>query len=1266
MKKIGIDIGSSTIKLVLINDGILKKTMVVHHYGKISDTIVSVLQQTEAEEAAVAIMGQQARGLTSFMEYKEEVPCIVEGLKFAGITKGSIIEIGAQSSKFITGIDKSAPEFSGNEHCAGGTGSFFEDQMHRLGLRIEDYSEMIKDAASIPRLSGRCSVFAKTDIIHRQQEGVSVPDILRGLCYAMIRNFKATIVQNANVEKPLYLCGGVSKNAGVREAIIDLFKLKKEELIVHKYALCFGAIGAALNAKKVHKTDEIIERIKEQNLSICTHVLEKLPESPDIYTRDPEKQKMLSDSKPVLGIDIGSTSTDLVLMGESGQLYDYLYLRTKGDPESAVKTGLDIFRERYGQLSFAAVGVTGSGRERIGRIIGADCIKDEITAQAKCASVFTKGVDTVFEIGGQDSKYISLKNGSVVDFQMNKICAAGTGSFVEEQAIRLHIPMEQYGKLAVAAENPVDLGERCTVFMETSISSALSEGVPKEDIAAGLCHSIIKNYLYKVVNNKPVGNYIVLQGGVCYNPGIVAAFKAVYGDRIHVSPYFSISGAVGAALLAKEENKSGYSKFHGFVEAENGVEEQLSDEILKNIAFYNKPKEIFFDDYDDTIDPEKKTVGIPFVLMMHKFFPLANAFFKRLGFNVVLSDMTNEKIILKAQEKAQGETCYPVKLIYGHFQQLIEKGVDYIFMPRIHTLKHEVSMLEHNYACSYMQEAPAMIARAMELEKKGITLLSPVFDLDFGQKAMAASMIGLGKILNRSVPLCMKALLDGAQIIRKYDKAIEAQGRTLLENIRPDEKVLVIITRTYGINDDVLNMDIPMMLLKKGYKVITLSHLPAHDLDISKDHPNLYWPFGQHIISGAKIVAGSPNLYAVYLTSHGCGPDTMLSHLFREEMGDKPYLQVEVDEHFSKVGVITRIEAFLNSLDAIENRSLPSETKSTVITQQIFVTDHMDKSDRILIPNFGIYSEYLHRYFTKLGYAAEIVKINRGRNLELGRSVTDSKEYYPFTALADEVLGSEQKGIYLVPSTKGAEADGQYAYALSAILKREGITGKRIFAPVLEDIPERTTDFDALFRAIVAADLNTNGYGSSDDFSEIPEWDELDEIACKEISDRRATIGLVGEPWVLSSLAKPQEEKIAENFHIVKAGIADYLLFLWIKQGGKGRRIAAVKKQLGRIRSILGNNGIYSDMDQLRDTAERTGLSLCDAGNIAYRFSKAVDMSIHCKGVIQMAPRYENISIIMENLKLKNYCMSPYYHLALDGDFDEASERKLDSFLYYV
>lgn len=538
MLSLGMDIGTSTVKLVLLRDGAMAKQWMAVHHGRPFACLkkgLSALELDADTPFSLCVTGsnteallEQAPDIPSF----GDIPAVVEGVRQIVPQAGSVIEIGSQGARFITDLQSRAPQFAVNEHCAGGTGSFFEDQMSRVGCKLEDYSSLVEQAQSVPRLSGRCAVFAKTDIIHRQQEGAATPDILLGLCYAMIRNYKATIVRRLPVCKPVVFCGGVTCNTGVIRAIREVFGLTEEELIVPEFARYEAALGAALKASgsfTLRQLNDSLDRTRTTHHTVGT--LPKLELRPGTSLAEPNATKIIPEGGCALGIDIGSTSTDLVLVGADGELVDFQYLRTAGDPEGAVRKGLASIRQRFGDIRFTAVGVTGSGRERVGKRIGADAVRDEITAQAKGAAHWVPEVDTVFEIGGQDSKYISIQNGEVVDFQMNKICAAGTGSFVEEQAARMGIPLAEFGPLALSSEHPASLGERCTVFIETAIASASAEGISRADIAAGLCHSIVQNYLHKVVGSKPVGQHIVLQGGVDYNPGIVAAFQSAYGDR---------------------------------------------------------------------------------------------------------------------------------------------------------------------------------------------------------------------------------------------------------------------------------------------------------------------------------------------------------------------------------------------------------------------------------------------------------------------------------------------------------------------------------------------------------------------------------------------------------------------------------------------------------------------------------------------------------------------------------------------------------------
>lgn len=1289
MLSLGMDIGTSTVKLVLLkNQEIEKQWMAVHHGNPFVclKKGLSTLELAMDTPFSLCVTGSNTEALLeqdSAIPSLGDIPAIVEGVRWIIPQVGSVIEIGSQGARFITDLQSRAPQFSVNEHCAGGTGSFFEDQMSRVGCRLGDYSSLVEQAQSVPRLSGRCAVFAKTDIIHRQQEGAATPDILLGLCYAMIRNYKATIVRRLPVCKPVVFCGGVTCNTGVIRAIREVFGLTEEELIVPEFARYEAALGAALKASgsfTLRQLNDSLDRTLTTHHTVGT--LPKLELRPGTSLAEPNATKIIPESGCALGIDIGSTSTDLVLVGADGELVDFQYLRTAGDPEGAVRKGLASIRQRFGDIRFTAVGVTGSGRERIGKRIGADAVRDEITAQAKGAAHWVPEVDTVFEIGGQDSKYISIRDGEVVDFQMNKICAAGTGSFVEEQAVRMGIPLAEFGPLALSAEHPAALGERCTVFIETAIASAAAEGVSQAEIAAGLCHSIVQNYLHKVVGSKPVGQHIVLQGGVDYNSGIVAAFQSAYGDRVQVSPCFSISGAYGVALLAQEAVGDAPSQFVGFDSPAQAADDSRSAEIQKNIDFYKQADKLLLEGYTGKRNPRKKTVGVPFALMIHKFFPMANAFFTSLGFNVVLTDPTSEETIRLAQQTAQGETCYPVKLIYGHMQQLIDQKVDYIFLPTIHTMKHEKSRVKHNYGCVYMQTAAASIAKALDIESKGITLLSPVFDLDFGQEAMASAMLGLSKILGIQKPFCAKALLSGAMAVRRHTAAVEKQGKALLATLRPDDKVLVLITRNYGVSDPILNMGIPELLLERGYKVITLSHLPGHALDISDEYDNLYYPFGQHILSGAKLIAHHPNLYAVYLTNHGCGPDTMLSHLFKQEMGDKPYLQIEVDEHFSNVGVITRIEAFLNSLSHRPVEVLP---KDFVLEQVEIHPCHLpavpEKDFPLWLPPLGEYTASLTGYFRAQGVDAHALPHLSAHALSLGRAETGAKEYLPFPALLGGILAQQEvdpaPAQFLIPQTQGAEADGQYARVIRAVLDRRGNQSAKLVSPMLETLPATAQDRDALFRALLAGDIlyaapAAMRAGIAAAWDTLPGWAQLHKAAV-EIGKRPVTgrrLAAVGTPLCLTELDSGVLSTLeAEGSQLLRAPLSEALWFLWKDNMDANKPCAQWLEQMAQemqtIGAELGTHSAFAqDTAALFETAD-TAMPHFAGGNARYRYAKAVELSGRADAVLTLAPRYENAAMILDMRGLRDACNAPLFQLSLDNDWDETAWSRLSSFLYY-
>ena len=1327
MYYMGIDIGASSVKVAAVDAGgtVLRVIRRAHKGSPLpclramlaeladgsADRSLSLSAQACGGVVATGSGADMLRALVPGLRVLEEVPALVKGVRALAPQAASVIGMGAQSGVFATGFAHgSAPEFAMNESCAAGTGSFFEDQMQRLGLPLESYSDLVARAQSVPRLSGRCSVFAKTDIIHRQQEGVPVEDILQGLCHATVKAFKATIVRNLPVEKPVALAGGVLENAGVVRAVREVFDLAEGELLADEKLVCAQAVGAALAAAEGAGGRDG-ERIAAgaasdasaglASLASLRSALEgtqaaqaddlpRLPQLPQVdcvpncgFALAPSPWNpqgspareggavprsavvdALEQGAPVpvaLGVDVGSTSTNLVLASTDGVLLDAQYLRTRGNPKQAVRDGLASLAQRVGDRAcVVAAGVTGSGRTMIGKLIGADAVRDEITAQARAAAAADSQVDTVFEIGGQDSKYISLVAGQVADFQMNKVCAAGTGSFVEEQAARLGIALPDYGSLALSAEHPVELGERCTVFMETAINAALAKGATKSEVAAGLCLSVVRNYLHKVVNAKPVGQRIVLQGGVAYNPAIVAAFRAYAGESLTVSPWFAVSGAVGAALLAAESQgvlepvQNGGSADEQGEELDTGAmsnqhaprqanvrsnfkgwdlsgashETRHIDpaEIAANRAFFHKVDEMFLEGYDPTRDPAKKTVGIPRCLMLHKLFPMANAFFKQLGFNVVLTDASDEETVRLAQASAQGETCYPVKLVHGHMAQLLDMDVDYVFMPSVHTIRHLRSTVPHNYACTYMQSIPAIVASELDYEGHGITLLNPLMNLDFGQGAMAEVMLQVGAQLGRTPQETARAMLAGGFAVTEFTRKTEELGDQLLAGLKPGERVIVLITRNYGIVDPALNMGIPDMLLDRGWKVITVSHLHAHDLGISADYPGVVWPFGQHILSGAKLVRRDPRLFAVYLTNHGCGPDTMISHLFAEEMGSKPYLHIEMDEHYSKVGVETRVEAFLNAIEHYEAADLRGTPTSWRVVNS--ACEPLREGELAGLPSFGPYGPLAAQWLRDQGIPVREL-VPTPTTLELGRKECTSKEYYSFASLLGVSLaaavdvgaaarleggaqacgegagavdgpyaerdaaaaavasaeGGWRVGQLLLPSSQGGEADGQFDRVIRSVLDAKGHGDVRVVAPDVELLPCNVADLEGLFVHVLAGDVVWAAAPAAR-----PALQEafakphltLEDVLTAASAAReswqdvpvapRKTLALVGE-WPLvvgDELTGGLFARLeGEGYRAMRAPFAEYLLFVWEDGCDEARH----GKVVGGLMPMLGETG---------------------------------------------------------------------------------------------
>ncbi|MCK5694374.1 MAG: hypothetical protein KAI08_16030, partial [Bacteroidales bacterium] len=533
------DIGSISINTVVMdNDGKVIEERYDYNHGKPFDKLKEILDELEQRYSRdqfghISCTGTGGKLAAELVggTYVNEIVAQSTSVSRLHPEVRTIIEMGGEDSKLIfmdevDGNNSRLSDFELNTLCAAGTGSFLDQQANRIGISIEnEFGELSLMSEDPPRIAGRCSVFAKSDMIHLQQIATPVHDIVAGLCFAVARNFISSLGRGKTIKFPVMFQGGVSSNIGMVRAFRDLLGTKDSELLIPEHNTSMGAIGAVLN----HLEEGKEEKTGEKAAYLGTGELDKHihgeksrgksfePLTPPEMDIRKEVYQIPESDKPYevyLGLDIGSLSTNVVLIDDQNRVIARRYLPTASKPLEAIRRGMsEIYEEIGSRVVVKGAGTTGSGRYLTGDFIGADLIRNEITAQATAAIVFDPKVDTIFEIGGQDSKYISIDNGVVVDFEMNKVCAAGTGSFLEEQAEKLDINIiEEFGDMALGACNPAGLGDRCTVFMESDLNAFQQKGVEKENLVGGLAYSIVHNYIQKVVRKKRIGEHILFQG----------------------------------------------------------------------------------------------------------------------------------------------------------------------------------------------------------------------------------------------------------------------------------------------------------------------------------------------------------------------------------------------------------------------------------------------------------------------------------------------------------------------------------------------------------------------------------------------------------------------------------------------------------------------------------------------------------------------------------------------------------------------------------
>ena len=996
---VGIDAGSVSLNCIVINHEkeIVYEFPYERHLGRVEEKVLTLIQGLyerfgQERIRSVSFTGNHGKKLGEELGtfYEFETISQVLGAVFLRPDVKTIISMGGQETALlqINHYDSGweLEYFNTNGPCASGTGSFIDQQAQRLATTIytrktdfipDEIDKILADFIKLglksqrpANVACRCTVFTKSDMIHLQNKGEKLEDIIYGLHVGNARNYMSTIVSNRALEEPILFIGGLSLN----DLQVKAFRSYFPGLIVPPHNTSIGALGVALGALESGMEDRVDPDVLKTGgfkSKVSVPVAPRLALKQTIFpeTNEIRKKSLRKKTRVYLGIDVGSTTTKYALINEDREIIHKTYVPTQGKPIEVTQRLLSCIRDDIGKsIEIVGTATTGSGRNVVGDFLNADLIIDEITAHARGAVEICPEVDTIFEIGGQDSKYISIANTYPLDFDMNKVCAAGTGSFLHELANKYGINIVgEFQEIALSSDRPVKLAERCTVFMESDLVSYHQKGVERKNLIAGLCYAIVYNYLNRVVGKRKIGHKVMFLGGPSLNKGVVAAFENILGRGLLVPRHREVLGAYGAAVSVQEkmrleERRSTFRGLDSAIKDRMEYTEKIcrADPHCHNrckLKVYNfdgrrsiwggecgryeltrgtgPRKENFFKlrqevwqsymagVYTDLQDEplmeidNRPTVGMQRALYGHQLGIMWAHFFDRLGFRLVMSPPTNAHISGTGTEIIAAETCYPVKVSHGHIKELAGK-TRYLFLPSIINMPTPEPS-EAGYYCPMSQSNSYMVRMALELDPSSV--LSPVIHLKYDPELLALEISGqIQSKLGASGAEIKKALYHALDRHNRFVTELYRRGQKILEDRDPDEPIVVVTGRPYNLYDERLNLRLGRNLSKIGVTALPMDFIDVSSVDLS-DFPSMYWGLGAQILRVARFIKERPNCFGLHLTNFGCGPDSFIEHFYKYIMGDKAYLILELDEHSAVAGVMTRLEAYRNVIENTMQKS---------------------------------------------------------------------------------------------------------------------------------------------------------------------------------------------------------------------------------------------------------------------------------------------------------------------------------------------------------
>lgn len=975
---LGVDVGSTTAKIVILNENDeIIYSRYERHLSNIKDTIVNLIDDAYSKignlSVSVAVTGSGGMAVAEWlnMPFVQEVIAGTKTVERFFPEADVVIELGGEDAK-ITYFDGTIEQRM-NSSCAGGTGAFIDQMASLLKTDALGLNELSKNHKVIYPIAARCGVFAKTDIQPLLNEGTAKEDIAASIFQAVVNQTISGLACGRPIKGNVAFLGGpLYFLPELRKRFIETLNLKDEEVIVPENSQLAVAIGAALSAKndEITTLKDLRDKVHTLPYKVKNDVerLRPLFADEDEYKEFKERHKgidvLKKDIKDArgglfLGIDAGSTTTKLVLIDEGGAIVHSYYGSNEGNPlNSVIRVLLDIYEKMPDGAYIANSTVTGYGESLIKAALMVDIGEIETIAHYKASEHFLPGVDFILDIGGQDMKCIRIRDGVIDSIMLNEACSSGCGSFLETFASSLNMSIDEFTEAALKAQNPVDLGSRCTVFMNSRVKQAQKEGASLGDISAGLSYSVIKNALYKVIkirDPKELGEKIIVQGGTFLNDAILRSFELITGRNAVRPQIAGLMGAYGAALIAKERYSGGVStiftkdKLESFsVEVSNGRCNKCTNRCLLTINKFNDGrefisgnrcergagKEIAKNDIPNLYDYKYKkifgykplsegeayrgTIGIPRVLNMYENYPLWFTFFTKLGFRVILSDRSSKKLYESGMDTIPSDSaCYPAKIVHGHIVNLINKGIKTIFYPCIPVEQNIYEDADNHYNCPIVSSYAEVIRNNMDvLKEKDILLLSPFLALDDKEK-LAKRLYEELKAFGVSKGEVENALKEAFDEDKRIKDDIARKGEEVLKYLRDTGKRgIVLAGRPYHLDPEI-NHGIPEIITSLGVAVLTedsVAHLGKLDRKLRVVDQ---WMYHTRLYAAASFVADSENLELVQLTSFGCGIDAVTSDQVQEILSshEKIFTLIKIDEGTNVGSIRIRIRSLIAAIN---------------------------------------------------------------------------------------------------------------------------------------------------------------------------------------------------------------------------------------------------------------------------------------------------------------------------------------------------------------